>query len=453
MSYKTGQIREESWSWLLKSIILPAGDVAFGQKMMKRLSFLEQAQWWPREKLYRHRDHSLRELIRISYAEVPFYRELMDRASIKPADIQSAADIRKIPIVTKEMLRAAYPDRTTRNTGRKTWESRSSGSTGTNFSVLEDSETAGWYRASLLLALGWAGWKIGEPHLQTGMTLSRHFSKRLKDVLLNCHYVSAFDLTDSHLDQGLEILERYSIEHLWGYPGSLYYLARRAMERGWNRPLRTIVTWGDNLYPHYRKAIEDAFKTRVNDTYGCAEGMHISAQCGEGSTYHIHTLDVIVEFLNDQGESVPPSQSGNLILTRLYPGPMPLIRYKVGDVGIKGDEYCQCGRGYDVMHSIQGRDTDVVITPSGNRLIVHFFTGILEYFEEIDSFQVVQENVDSCLLRIVPTGQFSEETRERVLASLREKGADLHIEIDLVKEIPFPPSGKRRFVISKLGAR
>lgn len=447
------QLRKSSWTWLLKNFILPAGDFAFRQRMMKRLSFLEKAQWWESEKLHSIRDRKLKDLINVAYNEVPFYRELMDQASLKPADIQKAADLRKLPIVTKEMLRASYPDGTTRDTGRKTWESRSSGSTGTNFSVLEDSETAGWYRASFLLALEWAGWKIGEPHLQTGMTLHRNLSKRIKDELLNCHYVSAFDLTDSHLDHALEIMDRYALQHLWGYPGSLYYIARRASERGWNRPLRTVVTWGDNLYPHYRKAIEDAFKTRVHDTYGCAEGMHVSAQCVEGSTYHIHTLDVIVEFLNDQGDPVPLSQPGNLILTRLYPGPMPLIRYKVGDVGIRGEGLCPCGRGYDVMHSIQGRDTDVVITPSGNRLIVHFFTGILEYFEEIDSFQVVQENIESCLLRIVPTRQFSDETHQRVLGALRDKGADLHIEIELVKEIPLPPSGKRRFVISKLGIR
>jgi phenylacetate-coenzyme A ligase PaaK-like adenylate-forming protein len=213
------------------------------------------------------------------------------------------------------------------------------------------------------------------------------------------------------------------------------------------------VTWGDNLYHHYRKTIEDAFKTRVFDTYGCAEGMHVSAQCGAGGNYHVHTLDVIVEYLDDHGEPVSPSQPGNLILTRLYPGPMPLIRYKVGDVGIAGESHvCRCGRGYDVMQSIQGRDTDVVLTPSGNRLIVHFFTGILEYFEEIDSFQVVQEDPSSIILRVVPAGEFSNETRQRVIDALRRKGADLHIELELVKEIPLPPSGKRRFVINKLSS-
>ena len=161
---------------------------------------------------------------------------------------------------------------------------------------------------------------------------------------------------------------------------------------------------------------------------------------------------MIVEYLDEKGEPVSPSQVGNLIVTRLHPGPMPLIRYKVGDVGIAGETgLCACGRGYDTMQSIQGRETDIVHTRSGNRLIVHFFTGILEHFKEIESFQVIQENLDSIELRVVPAQEFSAETGKRVVAALREKGADLNVEIEIVKEIPLPPSGKRRFVVSKLG--
>ena len=82
---------------------------------------------------------------------------------------------------------------------------------------------------------------------------------------------------------------------------------------------------------------------------------------------------------------------------------------------------------------------------------MHFFTGILEYFPEIDSFQVVQETLDTMVVRIVPTKQFSLESRERIVSALREKGATgILIQIELVDEIPLTPGGKRRFVISKV---
>ncbi len=94
-----------------------------------------------------------------------------------------------------------------------------------NFVVLEDAYTAsGWYRASFMLALEWSGWQIGEPHLQTGMTLTRSWDRRLKDRLLRCHYFSAYNLDDKHLDEILKRLIVSTEMTFGGYPGGLFYL-------------------------------------------------------------------------------------------------------------------------------------------------------------------------------------------------------------------------------------
>jgi hypothetical protein len=82
---------------------------------------------------------------------------------------------------------------------------------------------------------------------------------------------------------------------------------------------------------------------------------------------------------------------------------------------------------------------------------VHFFTGILEYFAEIDSFQVIQERPGEIVLRVVPRGSFSEANATRIVAALQEHGAhDLEIHVQLVDHIPVAATGKRRFVIGKL---
>jgi phenylacetate-CoA ligase len=413
--------------------------------MMERLRFLRQAQWWKPERLEAERACRLGHLLAVAYREVPFYRSLF-------GDMPAPADLACLPVATKAALRAGYPHSTTRNTGQRFHESCSSGSTGANFCVREDAETAGWHRASFLLAMEWSGWRLGEPHLQTGMTSQRGLVKWVKDRLMRCAYVSAFDLSDAALDRVLQLLDRRGITHVWGYPGSLYYFARRAIETGWNLPLCGIVTWGDTLYTHYRQTIERAFGAHVLDTYGIGEGMQVSAQCEERNLYHIHALDVIVECVDDAGLPVPPGQPGHLLLTRLHPGPMPLIRYRVGDLGVMSDRSCPCGRGFFVMESIQGRDTDVVVTPSGNRLIVHFFTGILIHFPEIESFQVVQESTNAILVRVVPSNGFCKDTANRIVSTLRDKGADLEIEVEAAKTIPIGASGKRRFVINRMVA-
>ena len=150
--------------------------------------------------------------------------------------------------------------------------------------------------------------------------------------------------------------------------------------------------------------------------------MQISSQCERRSLYHIHMLDVVVECVDAEGRPVPPGKTGQLLVTRLHPGPMPLIRYRVGDLGVMSEGHCPCGRGFIVMESILGRDTDVVVTPSGNRLIVHFFTGIFGQFPEIESFQVTQERIDAIVVRVVPSVGFSKDTAERIVSVSAGKG-------------------------------
>jgi phenylacetate-CoA ligase len=248
-------------------------------------------------------------------------------------------------------------------------------------------------------------------------------------------------------------MERNRIQFIWGYPGSIYYLARRALQQGWNTPLRAVATWGDTLYSHYRTTIETAFQTRVFDQYGIGEGIMISAQCGVGSHYHIFSPDVIVEYLGKDEQPVAEGEVGELVITRLHPGPMPLIRYRVGDVGVSGNSRrCTCGRAFEIQESILGRETDVVITPSGNRLIVHFFTGILEYFNQIDTFQVIQDSPDFIHLHIEPRANatLDQPVINNVIGQLQWRGADIDIRVEVVDTIPMLPNGKRRFVINKL---
>lgn len=438
-------------SWWLKNVVFPVGDRWLGQPMMRRLRFLEKAQEWPIERLEEERNRLLASLISTVYREVPLYRDLMEAAKVRPEDIRTPADLVRLPVVDKKMFRQNYPERVVRETHTPSYESCTSGSTGDPFRFRVDRETWGLCRASFLLALQWAGWNLGEPQLQFGMNLRRDLARRWKDRALRCHYVSAYDLSPGRLDQHLETLDRYRLRHVWGYPGSVYCLACRALEKGWNRPLRSVVTWGDNLHPHYRTAIERAFGTSVCDTYGCGEGMQVAAQCKAG-TYHIHMLDVIVEFVDGDGQPVPPGTVGDILLTRLHPGPMPFVRYRVGDIGVGGaGRPCACGRGFQAMESIAGRDAEIVTTPAGNRLIVHFFTGIMEHFPEVAEFQVRQTAVDALVLRIVPGQGFTPDTSAAILKRIRDLGAaDMKTEVELVDEIPLTPAGKRRFVIREM---
>src|SRR5574340_1775063 len=86
------ELRNESRRWLARRFLLPAGDLIFRQGLMEHLKFLEEAQWWPRERLAGWRNQALQTLVRTAYCEVPFYRALMDNSGVTWRDITSVED-------------------------------------------------------------------------------------------------------------------------------------------------------------------------------------------------------------------------------------------------------------------------------------------------------------------------------------------------------------------------
>jgi len=418
---------------------------------MASYRFFRESQWWPLDRLQEYQRDRLRETLWTAYTQVPLYRDRFDQHGIQIEEISKLCDLVQIPAITKDDLRAAYPDRCVRKTNYPAREFFTSGSSGRPFAVMVDSRSMSDARALMLLRANFSGWRIGEPILQTGMSLDRGVVKRTKDMLLGVQYASAFNLSDQALDHCLSLIEARRLQYVMGYPGSIFFLAKRARQLGFNNRLSGIVCWGDNLYRHYRDEMEAAFGCRVTDTYGCGEGIQVAAQCEEGA-YHIFMPHVIVEVVDDTGVPVGPGTPGTILLTRLDPGAMPLIRYQVGDVGRKGEEFsCPCGRGWATLEAIEGRDTDVIITPRGNRLIVHFFTGIFEYYPSIDSFKVTQQRPGAIHVEIVPRSEFRSEHWEKIKMEIMDKGdPDLEIEMSLVNDLPLEASNKRRFVVSKL---
>jgi phenylacetate-CoA ligase len=434
--------------------IFPLADVATRQETMRMYNFYNRSQWWKREQLQDHQNAILKDTIAIAYRDVPLYRRLFDECKVNVTRITGIDDLSLLPIVTKDMLRASYPHECTRTTKWPCHEYYTSGSSGKPFAVRVDSNSMSMARALMLLRAHYSGWNIGDPFMQTGMTLDRGLVKKAKDILMRVEYVSAFNLSDKILDDYLRLIEDKKLDYVMGYAGSLFCLAERAAQVGFNRKMKGFVSWGDNLYDHYRAKIEKSFQCRVTDTYGCGEGIQIAAQCGmNNGAYHIFMPHVAVEIVDDDGMPVKPGEVGNILLTRLDAGAMPLIRYKVGDIGRKSpDQTCECGRGLEMLTKIEGRDTDIIVTPNGNRLIVHFFTGIFEYYQSIDTFKVIQEKPGEIIVELVPNADFRDVHWTALKKEIWEKGdPDLTIHLKLVKEIPLEKSNKRRFVVSRLG--
>ncbi|MDD2852252.1 MAG: AMP-binding protein [Desulfuromonadaceae bacterium] len=437
----------------LNSSFLKIADKLSGQQVMEWHAFFDQAQWWPREKLLAYQTDKLLRLLSTAVEEVPFYRDLYAQHGIDVSLIKTINEMHKLPIVSKKDLKASYPNGCTRKTNWPVKEYFTSGSSGNPFAVMVDNQTMSQARALMLMRANYSGWQQGDAVFQTGMSLKRGVVKKIKDLVFNTYYASAFDLSDARLDYYLDIIKQKNIKYLMGYPGSMFALANRAREVDLKLNMSGVVTWGDNLYEHFRKCIEEQFQCRVTDTYGCGEGIQVAAQCPAGNNkYHIFMPHVIVEIVDDAGMPVPRGEMGNIVLTCLEPGAMPFIRYKVGDVGrMCKEESCSCGRGYDILEKIDGRDSDFIYTPNGNKLIVHFFTGLFEYYPEIDNFRVIQEDVTNLNVQLVANDMLSETLLNKIRNEILDKGDNnLKVHFQIVQKIDEIKTGKRKFVLSNI---
>ena len=430
-------------------LLIPMADLALRQQVRSRLNELLEFQWAPPAEIESYRARRLQELVRFSAEHVPFYQAAFRHRGVRPEDIRSAGDLPRLPILGKQDLRDSFEALRVRGHRGPTYEMKSSGSTGAQTTVLIDKDCNDEVFATQLMFWSWGGFAMGKPHLQTGMSLNRGMTRQLKDFAFRCAYTSAFDLTDAAMARALERIDRSGIRAIFGYASSIYVLARYLEKRGLQRQMDSIFTWGDSLFPHYRQLVERVFLCRVSDCYGLGEGLQCAAQCEHHDALHEAMHGVIMEIVDHDGMPVPVGELGRVVVTRLTAGPMPLIRYDTGDVAHFVDGPCRCGRSLRRVSRVQGRATDIVTTPAGDRLIVHFFTQIFEMIPEIAQFQVRQERPEAIAIRYVKGAGFHDGLLEQVRAQIAENCRyPLQIEFTPVEDIPLEKSNKRRFVIS-----
>ena len=141
--------------WALKDY--PAHQIA---------SLLNESQWWPRPTLEESRDEKLARLIEHSYRQVPYYHRIMDEYGLRPADIRSAADLPKLPVLTKDIVRANWKELRAENIpDRDTFVVATGGSTGEPMKIAKSFETEAWATMCFERGTSWGGLMPGMKYI------------------------------------------------------------------------------------------------------------------------------------------------------------------------------------------------------------------------------------------------------------------------------------------------
>ncbi|QTE23060.1 hypothetical protein [Polaribacter cellanae] len=361
--------------------------------------------------------------------------------------------LKEFPVLTKEKLRESTDKLITENI-KKLTKISSSGSSGVSSSVYMNSRDLSTLRAGLIHWWEWYGYKLGNPIIQTGISPNRGFLKKTKDYLFRTIYVSAFAHSEVQILTILQKISKKKYYILVGYASSLNVFANVAENNNLNIQFKSVISLGDKLFNHYRKNIEKTFKCKIYDTYGSAEGFLIGAEFDLPFMY-ILSPQCYIEILDDNDNPVPNGIMGNIVVTRLDGFAMPLIRYKIGDLGILlPKEKYPINRkfNYPLLQQIVGRDTDIVKTKNGKTLVVHSFTGVFEYISDIKQFKVVQKSLDGILIEYIKAESFNKNILPTITNKLQQSIQDNSFKIDYkeVKSILPSKSGKPQIIKSYL---
>ncbi len=417
---------------------------------------VQRIQRLPREELVRIQEEKLRALVRHAFDTTVYYRRLFDSLHLTPDDIRTAADLVKLPVLTKDVIRRHFED--FKSTGYDSYGPRmraTSGSTGQAFHYVLDRECHSWGHAYMLLAWHAAGFRLGEFFVQLSVSTSKtkgNMKQRVFELLRNSRDLSSFDLDPARMDEFVDLINHRRPTMLYGYSSALALLAKHIVDTGARvHPLTCVVTTGENLLIHNRMRIEQAFGCRVFDQYGVSEGGITAFECEHHNGYHLGMTTNLVEVLDDAGRPML-DQVGHIVSTSLDNHAFPMIRYDSGDIGSKTDRLCPCGRGFEMLASLEGRTREFLTTASGRKIHGAIFSYIVRDNPWINQYQIVQTQPGIITVRIMSDDAIDESRRHAIVDYFHRHCPDdpMTVVVEHVDDIPLMNNNKRHFVVSTI---
>jgi phenylacetate-CoA ligase len=422
-----------------------------GENVLKCLRNVKQVERMGKDDLRNYQWKKLKEIISYSCENIPYYKELLRSSKLSVKDINAEKDLLLVPVLSKNIIRQNLEK--FKNTKIKKLQIRStSGSTGNPLIFYKDRFATAYMDAVMYHSYSWHGINIGDKQARFwGMPIDKRqrTEAKLKDFFMNRIRLSAFNLDYESLFKFYNKMLSFSPNYFYGYPSLIYQFALFLQNNNINTKyfhLKAIVVTGELIMEYHKKKIEEVFKCRVVNEYGCSEMGIIAFECTSGNM-HLMAHNIFVEVVND-GKHVL-DEEGEIYVTELNSKSYPFIRYRLGDRGILLTQECTCGLKFPLIRIKEGRIDDYIITPDGRKI----YDAVLAYtFKKgIDSFQAIQRTIDNLDIYISKNNEFNCKLERNYLQSLQNKlGEKMNITFIYVDEIAKEKSGKLRYFKSEI---
>ncbi len=371
------------------------------------------------EKLHDFQDKRLRHMVDYAY-KVPLYHSLYKKHGVAPKDIKDRFDIVKLPIITKENFKnRSLSDLIPQ--GKKTSsviKVSTSGTTGKSLDLYVDMHEIllglfGYLRTIRSYGINWRQNKlsiIGDfaPHTAESGYVKRGLlpKSKFQSVLKNIQWLD----TNNSPESVLKELESFQPDFIGGYTGMLGHLAvlKNQGAKSTIRP-KLIASTGALLDPKLKTYIQQTFSTKIFEVYGATETGPIAFQPPEKREYTIMSDLLLLEFQDEQGKPVFSGEPGHMVVTKLYSGGTPIIRYNAINDIVSPKHYNDNESMMlpDTIQRIYGRDTIRLFRNDGKILLgsslTTIFSRLLYKLEtsKIREMKVIQQSLDEIDVQFV----------------------------------------------------
>ncbi|HLG42545.1 MAG TPA: hypothetical protein VI643_04200, partial [Planctomycetota bacterium] len=257
---------------------------------------------------------------------------------------------------------------------------------------------------------------------------------------------------EDSLDRRFEIFHRYRPTVVVGHTEAIVVLAREVQRRGMGRRnrVRLVFPFGWNLTPDARRVIRNGMGADPLDCYGAIETNWVGLQCQARQGLHIPSHRLIVQ-VAEPGRDEPvkdPKRPGEFVLTDLGRLDMPVIRYRMADVGRITLEPCPCGRPGLRIVDLGGRMLELFVAKDGRAVGPGTFKLWVDHQGGVfTDFRVIQSNRERVVIEYVPGPTWSRESMDKIRRRVLEVMGEVEVVEHVRREISTDPTTKhKRFV-------
>jgi phenylacetate-CoA ligase len=422
--------------------------------------------YMPESRLREVQLQRLKAVIALSYEKVSLFRERMDAKGLKPADVQTLADVAKLPFMVKTDLRDTYPYGLFAVPMSDVVRLHaSSGTTGKPIVVGYTAQDMKVWEQVIVRSLYAAGFTRGD-------IVQNMYGYGLFTGGLGLHGglealgATVIPISGGNSERQIMVMKDFGVTAVCSTPSYFIHLIEVAQKMGidFKRDLkvRRGVFGAEPWTNEMRQYIETASGIKAYDIYGLSEiiGPGVACECECRSGPHIFEDHFLAEIVDSKTlEPVPDGTEGELVITTLSKQAMPVIRYRTRDITSLDKSLCQCGRTCRRIRRISRRSDDMFIIRGVNVFPSQIEVALLKTESSLPHYQIVltrKGSLDHMEVRVEVTGDMlrdnvsaMEQLQKRFGHSI-EQITGLHAAITFAQPGSIPRSeGKAKRVLDQ----